>query len=363
MPDGAPRVGLGRLGAVALLPLLLVACDRPNPAESFAPGPPVPVLEHILDLRFMDAPELPTLSAVIASRVRGEGFAVAASANPSVILMFDGEGRFTGPLSRRGMGPGEISSVRDIVFDHVDQLWIFGNGRVDIWNQSLNESRTIAIPIAVTSAAAAPQGGTIVVGTDPNDIRVRVRHLSDDGALVPLEIEGGAFLRGDPGAEHRSVAPVDESSAWVAMFHTYEMRRLDRRSGDTIQRIEDDPEWWEVGGDLRDFAGIMDQSPAILSLSVGPDGTLWTVSGIPTPDAGAVSALYEGDSSAITRLVDHVIRVHDGQSGLLLCEHHAEYLPLQFLPGDRAAAVYPDGDSISISVFSLRPCAGTYSDR
>lgn len=333
----------------------LIACERASPAVSVSLPP---IVEHLFDLQFMDAPELPTLSALVASRADGKGFAVAASSRPLGILLFDGEGRFTGIHSRRGEGPGEIAGVGGIVFDREHNLWVFGDRRVDLWDDSLVHLRSLTLPLAVRSAVPAPDGGTMVVGTDPHDTRVRVRHLSADGVLTPLEIEGDASVHGDPGSEYRSVALVDESSVWVAMFHRYEMRRLDRRTGDTLQRVRDNPDWWKSGAGLDDLAGLMDQSPAILSVGVGPGDALWTLSGIPVPDTDAVHAFHAGNPSAITRLVDHVIRVHDGETGRVLCEHRAEYLPLQFLAGDRAAAAVPAGDSVKVSVMGLRSCDG-----
>jgi hypothetical protein len=210
----------------------------------------------------------------------------------------------------------------------------------------------------VHSAVASPAGGVIVVGPDPDDLPVRVQHLASDGSLAPLEVEGSTLRRGDPGSENRSVAPVDEASSWVGMFHEYEIRKLAHRTGDTIQTIQDDPEWWHVSGDLGEVAGLMDQSPALLDITVGPGGTLWTVSGVPVPDRDAVAAVAEGQTSAISRLVDHVLRVHDAETGSLICEFHSEYLPLDFVSRDRAVAAVPAGDSVHVGVFGLGSCEG-----
>lgn len=338
---------------VALLaaPFTAAACGAERSAETEA-GPPPP---DSFFLDFSGAPEAAGPSPIVAARRDGSRFAVAASSRPSAIVVFDERGRYVEAVGRRGPGPGELGRVSALAFDATDSLWVFGSGRVDIWSPDFEPARSMPLRGAARDVAMAADGGRAFVAgssADPALARVRVRLLSRDGDLSPLERESGPSVSRETGSEYRSVA-ASERGYWVANFHEWDVRHLDL-DGDTLAHVSEPPEWWRPFED-EEVAGFMDTSPAILDIGLDESGHLWVLSGIPIPDREALQAISGGDRSPhlVTALADHVLRVYDSSALTLLSERRFDYFPLAFVNRTLAAAAVPTGDSIVVSIYSL----------
>lgn len=331
-------------------------CGDADPLPRVDPQPREAIegATQTLLLDFAGTPDAAGPNPVMAARADGSLIAVSALTRPSGILIFDDGGRFLHSVGRQGMGPGELEMVIAMTFDAADSLWVFGRGRVDVFDPEFEFARSMPIRMSARTVAMTLDGrGIFVAGApDPSEIRARVRLLSSDGDLTPLERESGMYVAGEMGSGYRTVAP-SEQGYWVANFHEWDIRHL-TLTGDTLARINDTPEWWEPS-DAPELEGYIDTAPAILGIHLDGDGRLWVAAGIPIPDRDAFEAFAQGATGAevATALADHVIRIYDASTTELLSEQRFDYLPLKFLNRDLAAAAIPRGDSVVVAVYRL----------
>lgn len=359
LPYGARPFAIYLVAAVAVLGI--AACtDDASLMEGQAPG-------QVFFLDFAGTPEAPSMSPIVAARRDGGRFAVAARSEPSSILIFDGQGRFDQAIGRRGMGPGELGRIGALAFDDADSLWVFQAGRTDLWSPELEFVRTIVInqPIQDVATDEVDGEGFIVSGgsggesrglpgsattSASNDFRVKVRLLTRDGDLTPLERESGIQVADRMGSNDRLVAATDRGF-WVAHFQEWDIRHL-TFEGDTIFHLDEAPAWWEPFED-EEMERVIDTTPSILDIGVDAAGRLWILGGIPIPDRDALQQVRAGNASTgiVTEFVDHVVRVQEGDS--VIFERRFDYLPLTFLTPQLASVASSAGDSVRISIHRL----------
>ena len=313
------------LGAI-LLPFLVAPCS----AEVWAQSTEVAAVV-LGELR--DTPEIPV---PVPSAVAGSGDEVFMASFFDLGSLYQfGLAAEPKRIGRAGEGPGEYRDIRGLSLspDGAELLVADGRGRVTALDPAtLEVTATTPVPLRVHSNALVALGsGLMAIGGPPTD-------GAQHGAVYIVARDGTVIrtLRTDEAASGGFVLRAGgNNSVWVVPIGGGPLRRLDPESGDVLESVAPEIEWFELP---RDRAT---PPPGIIDL-VEDAGVLWLSvrvrresSGRPLPPTAG------GEAGRVdpTEIFSSVLVAVDREAGSVLGTTSIDSFPLFFL-SDRSAITY-----------------------
>jgi sugar lactone lactonase YvrE len=318
-------------GSIDTLPGGLVQVT--NPAEGVWDS--ASVWRVVEDLRIGtldgDGPDL--FGDISAVELDSQGRIWVLEGQSEELRVFDGEGRYVRTVGRKGGGPGEFAQPMGIAWSPSGDLWIPdpNNARISIVDTAGNfvsSHPMLGGMVMMPWPGGFDRGGSFYNfapdRSRPRDFRiVMVRYdtaLTALDTLAPPRWTGPEnffeFVSPDGRSRMRSTVPFSpgldweltpDGDFWFVLTGSYELYRVSGK-GDTTRRVtkpfEQVPvtaedvdsamtglEWFTKQGGKVDRSRIPGVKPAVRSLLVADDGSLWVEP--MTADQGDRGRLYE----------------------------------------------------------------------
>lgn len=237
------------------------------------------VLSHHLDLARDDGYEvdLPSLSVVAMGRDR---FATTGFGEPFAVSLFDRQGAVAGRIGRRGEGPGEMASPKQVAIGPGDSIYVLDRAlrRIQVFSPSLAYVRMMAIPrINALGFGVLEDGTTIVAGQSSAGPSGRFGlHGLRAGAADPTPFGEAELGPANPGSAwlRRCLVPAAAGrGVWSARVNKYEVSLVDPAGRlATVYDVKTD---WFPPWDTNQFPIYEPTRPTIIGVQVaGPSRLL-----------------------------------------------------------------------------------------
>lgn len=238
------------------------------------------------------------------------------------ILAYDSEGNLESVWGRRGDGPGEYRTIRQLLMLRGDSLGVLDqiNTRLTVLNADGSVARTQQLPINPHPQRIAQlDDGTFVVAGGEHTAAASgyVMHLvRTDGSASPF-VPAGMVLRSRPSASQRRLAAAG-MTVWAARPDRYELIRY-AADGTPLKVLKRGADWFpdrETEGVTSDPANNP-PAPYLMDIHVDGEGLIWTM--VRLADADWVPHVVDDLASIVgERRYDSIVEVVDPGRGLVL---------------------------------------------
>jgi hypothetical protein len=247
-------------------------------------------------------------------------YLVVSNFEPGIIKVFGPDGRYVNTIGRRGHGPGEFQTP-GIIHADAGRLTIFDWGalRATRLGSGLEPLQTHQLPVRPQSIAPL-DGDRYVLAAEMRGVAVPFHVFDWASGTV------SAVIRPDTtgplhGSRNLLVARADGNSFWAVTTDHYRLERLDARTGEVLQVVTRDVEWFPPG---QRFGGLDREVPPvtrITDMASDDDGLLWVVLATassewrPLPPARVMGTETYTSDAQMQLLYDTVVEVLDPQTG------------------------------------------------
>jgi hypothetical protein len=283
-------------------------------------------------------------AAVIARDRRGRIYiGPREPLGPAAVTVYDSAGRYITALARRGMGPGEIFSLRTFLLTPQDSLVLFDRTKMVVLSPSYELVRE--------EPSTSPSiGGRSLVRLSNGNIVIPASIASSDRAGYPLHLSSrNGILLNSFGAEvplvrpdrpyeiYRTVGWAGGNMIWSAHDTRYQLELWDV-AGSLRKTLVRETSWFQPWG----TANEMFTHPRVGAVRQDAEGLVWTI--VKIPDTTVPFNQIVGPAGS-NRLYDTLIEVIDPENGVLLASRRFAKLHLRgFWSGSLLSSVFVDAD-------------------
>lgn len=286
---------------------------------------------------------------------------VASQYMSGLVMVLDSNARFVRTMGRRGPGPGEFQAV-SMMYPKADSLVIGDRrGSVSLFGPDGSYFRTLPVTITSTSQVLCLRGDTLLV---PEPVMTEARFgypmqiVSPNGDTAKsIGTEDRSFDRRFVTQLYRKVAPIDDSTFWVARLDQYHLERW-HMNGTLLQTIDQQRSWFPRLQADWDGTNAKPYPTMTRQLHEDHDGHLLVLIERANPDfkPTGVRPSQEGSGKAESltsrlRYLEQVIEVLDASTGTLLgtIVSHGTYL-LNFVDDGRLIGIRSNEDGSEFPV-------------
>lgn len=301
-----------------------------------------------------------TLAATLAPAPSGGGFSVfsdiyrlhdgrylVANEVPAGELeLYSAEGEFIRLVGSSGQGPGEFGFIREIFRMAGDSIGVtdLTNLRLTVLDENLKVARTAPLPVRHREAVAV--GPHVVVN---GKVRTPEHagypfHVADGSEIARSFGADTAVFRGDLLGINNRPMTGSPTGMWAAFMGQYVLDHFDPL-GVRTKRLVRDVDWFEPWGTISLPTPDTPPSPQVVRLSADPEGRLWTVLHMASPEWARhlTERVVDGRTTysfeALDGIYDSVIEVIDPEEGTILATARMDEILFAFADSHHVASV------------------------